>query len=561
MRRRKNRYQVILGVLLSGVLALGSVVATENARADEIDDQKAAAEQEFAAKAAERAELEKSLEGTNEKLRMAVLALHDVEAKIPATKAELAKASAASETAAREVADLAQKLADAEAELAAVEQLREENETLVTEAHKQMAALARQAARGDQLTIVGMITGAQSADEFVAHTTTTAAVARSQARTVASVQDADAVARNTAARIAAITEQINNLKAQAEIAYTERQAAEQAAIAKQNEIASLYAKQVQLTDEIEDQRDEELQEIEDNKADQEAIAKTIQELSAQQAERDRIIAEKRRQEELAAQQRALEEQQRLQAEQLQKDTKYQEAKQAYEQCLTDAKAANDALVAAAASPTPAAPPPAPAPAPESGEGSETGTDESTDTEATVPAPAPAPTPEPVVTTDPATTCAAMAPQQPPPPPAPVVPPAPSFSGFLSWPTDNHTVTSSYGWRYHPTLHINRLHAGTDLRAQCGVPIYAAQSGIVVKREWYGTGGNMVLIDHGKDDNGSNIMTRYLHLSAYNVALNQWVTRGQVIGYSGMTGGVSTGCHLHFEVYVNGSHVDPLSRLP
>jgi len=147
-----------------------------------------------------------------------------------------------------------------------------------------------------------------------------------------------------------------------------------------------------------------------------------------------------------------------------------------------------------------------------------------------------------------------------PPPAPL-PAKPSFGTFLSWPTDNHTVTSSYGWRFHPTLKINRLHAGTDLRAQCGAPIYAAQSGIVVKREWYGTGGNMVLIDHGQDDDGANVMTRYLHLSAYNVAQEQWVAKGQVIGYSGMTGGVSTGCHLHFEVYVNGSHIDPLSRLP
>jgi len=143
---------------------------------------------------------------------------------------------------------------------------------------------------------------------------------------------------------------------------------------------------------------------------------------------------------------------------------------------------------------------------------------------------------------------------------PVAGPTTSFGTFLGWPTDNHTVTSNYGYRFHPTLKINRLHAGTDFRAYCGVPVYAAQSGIVVKREWYGTGGNMILIDHGKDDAGANVMTRYLHLSGYNVGLNQWVAKGQVIGYSGATGGVSTGCHLHFEVYIDGNHVDPMTKL-
>lgn len=135
------------------------------------------------------------------------------------------------------------------------------------------------------------------------------------------------------------------------------------------------------------------------------------------------------------------------------------------------------------------------------------------------------------------------------------------TSFLDWPTNPVVVTSSFGNRLHPTLGITRLHAGTDFRAYCGVPIYAAQSGIVVSRGWFGTGGNMILLDHGDDGIGNNVMSRYLHLSGYNVNADQWVTQGQVIGYSGMTGGVSTGCHLHFEVYVNGAVVDPLTKLP
>jgi len=137
---------------------------------------------------------------------------------------------------------------------------------------------------------------------------------------------------------------------------------------------------------------------------------------------------------------------------------------------------------------------------------------------------------------------------------------PAKQSFLSWPTEVPYITSSYGNRMHPTLKVMRFHAGIDLRAYCGTPIHAAQSGIVVKREYFGTGGNMVMVDHGKDGKDS-VMTRYLHLSKYNVKLNQWVSKGDVIGYSGMTGGISTGCHLHFEVYVNGSTVNPVNRLP
>jgi len=522
-----RRARLSIRILLCAALVISPIAASSMANADDLDNQKAAAERELAERAAERKELEKQLEGTNEKLAKAVLALHDVEVRIPVAKAALADAKSASQAAEREVAELAQRLADAEAELSAVQQLRVENQSLTKEAHRHMAASARQAARGDQLTIVGMITGAQSVSEFVINTTINSAVARAQARTVAAIQDSDAAARNTEARIDAIAAQITELKSQAEIAFEQRQAAEQAAINRQNEIANLYAKQSQLAKEIEDQRDEELQELEDAKADQEAMIQTIKELAAQQAERDRIIEEKRRQDALDRQKK--------------QDAEYEAAKQAHEKCLADAKAANDAAAQVAPAPAPVAPEP---PASEAGESEEPVT--------------PAPTPTPVTTVDPATTCAALQPKASPPP----VPPAatPSFGGFLGWPTDNHTVTSSYGWRYHPTLKISRLHAGTDFRAACGVPVYASQSGIVVKREWYGTGGNMVLIDHGKDDGGANIMSRYLHLSGYNVAQNQWVSKGQVIGYSGMTGGVSTGCHLHFEVYVNGSHVDPMTRL-
>ncbi|WP_291378771.1 peptidoglycan DD-metalloendopeptidase family protein [Demequina sp.] len=128
-------------------------------------------------------------------------------------------------------------------------------------------------------------------------------------------------------------------------------------------------------------------------------------------------------------------------------------------------------------------------------------------------------------------------------------------GFLSPPTSVPYITSSYGWRIHPIFGYGRLHAGTDFRAYCGTPILAAADGQV---EWatyrYGF-GNQVMLDHGVVS-GKVLFTSYNHFSSFAVSTGQNVKRGQVVGYSGTTG-TSTACHLHFEVYVNGSTVDPM----
>lgn len=120
------------------------------------------------------------------------------------------------------------------------------------------------------------------------------------------------------------------------------------------------------------------------------------------------------------------------------------------------------------------------------------------------------------------------------------------------------MTSSYGMRLHPILGYYRLHAGTDLRAYCGTPIMAAGPGTVVHAQWRNGFGNQVLINHGTVG-GSNLMTSYNHLTRFAVSSGQAVNKGDVIGYSGNTG-LSGACHLHFEVYVNGSTIDPMSVL-
>lgn len=115
-------------------------------------------------------------------------------------------------------------------------------------------------------------------------------------------------------------------------------------------------------------------------------------------------------------------------------------------------------------------------------------------------------------------------------------------------------TSDYGMRFHPLLHIWRLHAGVDLRTYCGTPIYAGMGGTVQWAKARAGYGNQVMVNHGYW-NGNSLMSSYNHMSSFAVSSGQNVSQGALLGYSGNTG-TSAGCHLHFEVYVNGGTVDP-----
>ncbi|RAX20473.1 peptidase M23 [Actinomyces sp. Z5] len=120
------------------------------------------------------------------------------------------------------------------------------------------------------------------------------------------------------------------------------------------------------------------------------------------------------------------------------------------------------------------------------------------------------------------------------------------------------VTSSYGWRLHPVLGYMKLHAGVDLMASTGTPQYAAVSGTVTSTTDYGgtACGKSVTINGGVID-GQSVQVRYCHLSVQQVYVGQTVSKGQQIGLTGATGGV-TGPHCHFEVYLNGTTVDPMT---
>jgi murein DD-endopeptidase MepM/ murein hydrolase activator NlpD len=123
---------------------------------------------------------------------------------------------------------------------------------------------------------------------------------------------------------------------------------------------------------------------------------------------------------------------------------------------------------------------------------------------------------------------------------------PSSSGLI-WPV-NGPVVSGFGMRW------GRMHEGIDIGVGYGTPIHAAASGTVVFSGWMGGYGNFVIIDHG-----GGMATAYGHQSSIAVGGGQSVSQGQVIGYVGGTGHCF-GPHLHFEVRINGSPVDPLGYL-
>ena len=121
------------------------------------------------------------------------------------------------------------------------------------------------------------------------------------------------------------------------------------------------------------------------------------------------------------------------------------------------------------------------------------------------------------------------------------------SGRLIWPV-NGAFTSPFGTRW------GRLHAGIDLAAPTGTPIRAADGGRVAIAGWVGGYGNYTCIQHT-----GSMSTCYGHQSRIGVSVGQSVSQGQVIGAVGSTGH-STGSHLHFEVRINGSPVDPMGYL-
>lgn len=125
-------------------------------------------------------------------------------------------------------------------------------------------------------------------------------------------------------------------------------------------------------------------------------------------------------------------------------------------------------------------------------------------------------------------------------------------GGFAQPVAYARISSGFGMRFHPLLGYTRLHRGVDYAAPYGAPIRAVSDGFVANAGWAGGYGNQVRIAH------SNILgTSYSHMSRIVVSPGSRVLQGQVIGYVGSTG-LSTGPHLHFEVYRAGQVVNPMT---
>ncbi len=129
----------------------------------------------------------------------------------------------------------------------------------------------------------------------------------------------------------------------------------------------------------------------------------------------------------------------------------------------------------------------------------------------------------------------------------------SYGGGMIWPISG-PITSEFGWRTHPIFGNARFHSGLDIGGDYGMPIHAAQGGIVIEAGWIGGYGNTVMIDHG-----GGIVTLYGHNESLAVSVGQSVSQGQVIAYCGSTGN-STGPHCHFEVRLGGEPVSPWDYL-
>jgi murein DD-endopeptidase MepM/ murein hydrolase activator NlpD len=122
-----------------------------------------------------------------------------------------------------------------------------------------------------------------------------------------------------------------------------------------------------------------------------------------------------------------------------------------------------------------------------------------------------------------------------------------------WPVEGR-ILSYYGDRTDPFSGEGEIHPGVDISAGMGTPVHAAADGVISHAEYMNGYGKMVIIDHG---NGTT--TRYAHLSRFEVVPGQEIRRGDVLGYSGATGRVTTP-HLHFEVRRGGIPMNPMQYL-
>ena len=131
----------------------------------------------------------------------------------------------------------------------------------------------------------------------------------------------------------------------------------------------------------------------------------------------------------------------------------------------------------------------------------------------------------------------------------------AYKGEYVLPVSSRVITDDYGPRSAPVSGASTDHKGIDIAATYGEPVRAAKDGVVTVAEYGSSGGNYVIIDHGKDSSGNTIWTMYCHNSRLCVKVGDKVKQGQKIAEAGSTG-VSTGVHCHLSVFKNGEYDNP-----
>lgn len=123
-----------------------------------------------------------------------------------------------------------------------------------------------------------------------------------------------------------------------------------------------------------------------------------------------------------------------------------------------------------------------------------------------------------------------------------------------WPVNKNKITSKFGLRLDPFKNITSFHTGVDIRGNWGDPVFSAAEGQVIKAEYFGGYGNLIIIKHSEEHE-----TLYAHLAKIDVRPGQYVKKGEKIASVGSTGR-STGPHLHYEIFEKGKQIDPYTYL-
>lgn len=463
------------GLSAAAMLVVTLSVTGSGARADNLDDQKAQLDQRAQ-------EVKESLEFLDGRIQQTAADLATYQAQLPGAQQALLDAQGRVTAATNEVDALAVRVDAAQQSKAKITAQMEADRGKMDSTKKLIGEIASESyMSGGVPSNIGLMLGSGDQKSLTGSLDLADTVMESQNTALDQLSQQNAANVNSQARLAAVEDEIRDLKAKADEALKKEQAARDDAAAKKAAVDKLVDDTGRLSKELEAQKPAIQQQIADVKAQQDQVAAEIQ-------ERDRKLRE------------AWEAEQRRIAAQRAEEARQAAIRAGQAQAAADAAAERAAAQAAAE---------------------------------------------------------ARQAQQ-----AAVTP---SAFGLIHPFDGNIPITSGFGWRPTPAGTIDfygtggYMHTGIDFGAACGTPVHAAAAGTVTVGGWTnGGGGWTVMISHGVV-NGNSLTTVYYHNTNVVVSPGQHVSQGQVIAYSGSTGN-STGCHAHFETWLNGSPVNPMGLL-